>query len=141
MVSSPASSGKRIAPLNRRDALVAEEHTPHPVVVCGSERHLLAGKSLSDEVGSALEAHLAVWPDTSDHIRGVIVDRREHFGIGTHTGSIAGGRNFQAERLMRSFMVVDLSPPIECLLHLCNGREPAVADQLGFQRSMKSLVF
>src|SRR5215472_7580302 len=134
------SFGKRIAALNCRDPLMAEEHTPDAVVVVGSERHFLAGKSLSHEVVRTLKAHLAVRPNTSNHVRRVVFDRRQDFGVATNTRSITRRRNFEPQRFMRSFMVVDLPPHIESLLHFGDGREPPVADQLGLQGPVESFV-
>src|SRR5438105_6334201 len=109
---------QRIAAVNRRDPLVAEKHRPYAIVIGRPERDLFARKSLPHEVVRSLERNLPVRAHATDHVRGVVLDRREHLGVAAHTGSITRGRDFQAERFMWPFVVVDLSPPIERLLYL-----------------------
>src|SRR6188472_1467599 len=67
---------ERVATVNRRDSLMAEEHIHHAVLRRGSERHRESCERFADVILMPSELHTAATLNLSHQIGRVINDRR-----------------------------------------------------------------
>jgi hypothetical protein len=123
------------------DYLRQKDHFHQAVTFTWAYAHRQSVEGAADSPKSSPVADLALFIHSSDFYPRVIFDRRQIPGIAALAGMIPSHRSFHLESFMRSLRIINRTPFIECLLHMCAIAPTAPNQHLRFQGAMKAFFF
>src|ERR1039457_71825 len=106
----------KVSQINPANTMGAVVNVENAILGTGSQRHRLLAERLADANGAAPETDRTVAANLANNIARPILDRRQSLAERPRAGAIARRRRLEAERLMRTLMIIDRPPPVEGVL-------------------------
>ena len=115
----------------------AEIHRKHSILQGGPQRHGVSPKGFAYPKVPILKRDLSLILNFTHNIAGAIFNRRQNLRKAPQADLIAAGGDRHAQRLVRSLVVVDLTPLIKLRLHLAEITKHWPGQHLRFQGAVK----
>src|SRR5262245_27002143 len=123
------------------DHFLAKHHFKDPIDGRHSQGYRISLKGFSDTDRPSFEADPPSVPDPSDLLTWGVLNPRKRLRKSSRTRSVSGRRDRHSQSLVRSLVIIDLSPAVEVFLAVQKIPKSLPPQKLRLHRPVEALVF